>query len=229
MKRLYKAFQKSPWHGCKVVIDRGADWLEERRLNIRTFGLIPIETLVENWEGNHDYAPTSIRAFRTFMQHIDLSPGNDALVDYGCGKGRILVLAAHYPFRRIIGVEVAPAMVAAAKANLQRAKLPLNHPEIEIWSGSAEIFPVPRDVSTVFLFNPFRGRVLLGVLEHIRESLAKHPRKFRLIYNNPFRFKPIAHDFPWLKSRQTFGFENECIIYEADAEIAASCCAVEGR
>src|SRR5579864_6881023 len=111
MKRLYNAFRKSPWLACKVVVDRAADWVEERRLNVHTAGLIPIETLMENWEGNHDYAPTSIRAFRVFLEHVDISPANDVLVDYGSGKGRVLVLAAHYPFRRVIGVEVAPAMV----------------------------------------------------------------------------------------------------------------------
>jgi SAM-dependent methyltransferase len=229
MKRLYAAFRKSPWLACQVAIDRVADWKEERRLNIRTAGLTPIETLMDNWEGNHDYAPTSIRAFRTFLQHIDIAPGRDVFVDFGSGKGRVLVLAAHYPFKRVIGVEVAPAMIADAQANLRRAKLPSNHPNIDIWEGSAEMFPLQNDVSVVYLSNPFRGRALAGVLENIRESLVVHPRRLQLAYNNPFRFKRMAHDYPWLKPRKTFDFEKECIIYEADAEIAASCLAAQSH
>jgi SAM-dependent methyltransferase len=227
MKRLYNAFRKSPWLACKVLVDRVVDWKEERRLNIRTAGFIPIEKLMDNWEGNHDYAPTSITAFRTFMQHIEISPGQDGFVDFGCGKGRALILAAHYPFSRVIGVEVAPAMVANAKANIRRASLPCGHPEIEIWKGSAETFPFPADVSVVFLSNPFRGHTLLNVLENIRESLVEHPRRLQLIYNNPFRFKKMARDYPWLAPRKTFDFEKECIIYEADSAVAASCIASE--
>jgi hypothetical protein len=73
MKRLCRAFRKSPWLGVKVVADRAVDWVEERRLGIHTGGLIPIETLMEDWEGNHDYAPTSIRALRKFFAAVILS------------------------------------------------------------------------------------------------------------------------------------------------------------
>jgi SAM-dependent methyltransferase len=223
MKRLVHAFRKSPWLACKVVVDRVADWKEERRLNIRTAGFIPIENLMEDWQGNHDYAPTSIAAFRAFMCSIELTPGRDALVDFGCGKGRVLVLAAQYPFARVIGVEVAPALAGAARTNSRRANLPIGHPPIEIWQGSAEAFLLPSDASVIFLANPFRGRVLLGVLENIRTSLIEYPRRLQLIYYNPFRLKAMIHKFPWLIERQAFDLEKECVIYEADAAIAASC------
>ena len=39
-------------------------------------------------------------------------------IDIGAGKGRILCLAAAYPFRRIVGVELVPSLVADCRANV---------------------------------------------------------------------------------------------------------------
>ena len=35
---------------------------------------------------------------------------HDVFVDFGCGKGRVVYQAAHYPLRRVIGVEIAPEL-----------------------------------------------------------------------------------------------------------------------
>ena len=49
------------------------------------------------------------------------NPGQDVFVDYGAGKGRTVVLASTYQFKRVIGVELAPELAAIAEENLFRA------------------------------------------------------------------------------------------------------------
>ena len=44
-------------------------------------------------------------------------PHEHAFVDLGCGKGRPLVIASEFPFRRLVGVEIAPNLAAVAQAN----------------------------------------------------------------------------------------------------------------
>src|SRR3954453_20019425 len=42
------------------------------------------------------------------------------LVDIGCGKGRVLMLATEYAFREIAGVELNPALARLARRNVRK-------------------------------------------------------------------------------------------------------------
>jgi len=212
--RIYKTFHKNPLLRLKVMAHRVADSIEEYQLGIDTQGLIPIETLLENWAGNHDYAPTSIRSFRTFMAKIDLVE-DEVFLDYGCGKGRVIIMAAQYPFRRVIGVEIALLLAEAARKNIKVVSEKLACKRIEVHCESADKMEVPPDVSVVYFYNPFHGPMLGRVLDNLRASLEKTPRRMRVIYNNPTHFKKISHQYPWLVARHHFSLEHECIIYES--------------
>src|SRR5688572_21174130 len=50
-----------------------------------------------------------------------------AFVDLGCGKGRPLAVASEFPFRRIVGIEIAPELAAVARSNA--AILASRHPD----------------------------------------------------------------------------------------------------
>jgi SAM-dependent methyltransferase len=141
LKRLRRAWAKGARPAAAVIVDRARDAWHDCRLGIWTAGLIPIETLVEVWEGCHDYAPTSFRAFRAFMQSVPVEPDRDVFVDVGCGKGRVLVMAAQFPFRRVIGVEVSPTLAAAAAANVARVRRRCD--DVTVWTGLF-LQPLPR-------------------------------------------------------------------------------------
>ena len=49
-----------------------------------------------------------------------MRPEQEVLVDYGSGKGRVLVVAAELGIQRIVGIEFSPGLVAIAKCNLER-------------------------------------------------------------------------------------------------------------
>jgi SAM-dependent methyltransferase len=220
IKRFHTALKKSPLLAARVLADRVVDRVQERRLGIRSSHLVPIETLVEDWHGNHDYAPTSIRAFRTFMEAVNITGVEEGFVDYGCGMGRTLVLASEYPFRRIIGVEISTDLAAIARENLGRQRSKRLCHDIQIWCGSAERFELPEDASVLYFFNPFHGPVLTQIFNQIGQSLAAHSRRLRIIFNNPTHFRKIAHNYPWLIARRHFSFEHDCIIYESKDERA---------
>jgi trans-aconitate methyltransferase len=215
MRRIYRAFKKNPWLGVRVAVDRLVDRIEEHRLGIRTAGFIPIETLIENWKGNHDYAPTSMSSFRKFIDALNLEPDTDVFVDLGCGKGRVLVMAAQYPFKRIEGVEISATLADQARRNIAKACGPRECHTIEIWNGSAHLYPLPSDASVIYVFNPFHGAVLERVLEMIHQSLILNPRRIRVIYNNTIHFQKIAANYPWLRAYWNFSFEHDCTIYES--------------
>lgn len=133
------------------------------------------------------YQPTVPEEFAEIMQQlarVDFT--HFTFVDLGSGKGRALLMAAEYPFQRILGVEVQPELHAIAEENL--CKLRQARPALSLCSllQDAREFIWPPAPLIVYMFNPFPDYVLAAVLNNIKESLARHPRPLYLIYNAPF-------------------------------------------
>jgi SAM-dependent methyltransferase len=100
-------------------------------------------------------------------------------VDYGCGKGRALILAAGYPFRRIVGVEFAASLADVARENV--ATLGAAAPRIDVHTMDATDFAPPPGPLVLYFFNPFGAPVLRQILERVRTSIARVPRPVYLI------------------------------------------------
>ena len=68
------------------------------------------------------YQPTQPDLFREMLEALKQQSHFDfrdfVFVDLGSGKGRTLLMASDYPFRRIVGVELLPALHQAAQENL---------------------------------------------------------------------------------------------------------------
>jgi hypothetical protein len=216
MKRICNALRKGGVASAgRALIDRVGDFWHERTLGITTRGLIPIEALIDESTGCHDYFPTSYATFRQAMERVEFRADLDVFIDYGAGSGRVLAMAAGHPFRRIIGVEISRELSESARMNLRLCRMRLRCKDIDVWTGDSRDFPVPPDASVVFLYNPFRQCILRRVLANLRASLDSHPRPLRIIYNNPVHFFEIASDYPWLVESSRFAREHICAIYES--------------
>ena len=134
----------------------------------------------------------------------------------GCGMGRPLVVAARYPFRRVIGVELSPQLAATAKRNLGR--LGWRSCPADVFQADACTFEIPDDVSVMFFYNPFRGEPLRTVLRNIARSLLRKPRVIRIVYYNRLYFDAETAKLTWIMKV----FETACYprggwaVYEAD-------------
>jgi SAM-dependent methyltransferase len=120
------------------------------------------------------YQPSSVDEFHQVMAKLDVDHRDFAFVDYGSGKGRVLILAAEYPFKRIVGVEFSPALDGIARQNL--AALGPDAERVETVVIDAVDFDPPEDPLVLYFFNPFAPAVLEGVLERVNASLDRHPR-----------------------------------------------------
>lgn len=114
------------------------------------------------------------------------------LIDLGCGKGRVLMMASDLPFRRIVGIELNPDLVATANANLFR------------WNTSphacTDITVLCSDVLTaldaltaslsglpilLYLYNPFDEHVMLPLLEQLSAASRTRTAPIDIIYAHP--------------------------------------------
>jgi len=110
----------------------------------------------------------------------------DVFVDYGAGKGRVVLQAAlRYPFRRVVGVEISEELAQIARSNVQSLSNRFRAAEVEIIVADASEWPLPDDVTYVYMYRPVKGQVFEQTIERIEESLRRKPRKLTLAYAYP--------------------------------------------
>lgn len=131
------------------------------------------------------YMPTDRSAFEEMMQAVPIDHRRFTFLDIGSGKGRALLLAAAYPFRKIIGIEIVPELHRAAEENIRcwRERHP-GAPEMVSILGDARDFVFPPEPLLLYLFNPLPETALESLLLRLERSLADHPRKVYLLYYN---------------------------------------------
>jgi SAM-dependent methyltransferase len=136
------------------------------------------------------YQPTESALFHEMMAALSRQAGSDlcgfTFVDLGSGKGRTLLMAADYPFRRIAGVELLPSLHRVAQENVRnyRSASQKCFP-LETVCGDATEFSFPAEPLVLYLFNPFPESGLRRVIRNLERSLREHPRTVYVLYHNP--------------------------------------------
>lgn len=167
-----------------VVVDLLFDW----RYGTDTMGWVErdaLDTASANKVHSARYSATKARPLTRLMRSLAL-PRDGTFVDIGSGKGRVLLIASQFGFRKVVGIEFSEHLARLARANVETfAKVrPLRSP-IEIVQTDATSYPFEADERVFFLFNPFDAVVLEQVLENLGRSLEASPRTIWLIYNTP--------------------------------------------
>jgi hypothetical protein len=165
---------------------RRADLVFDAERRVDTGGWVPASALVTaspNRRHTIRYQPTSVDEFGELMAMLDVDHTEYVFVDYGSGKGRVLMLAADYPFKRIIGVEFSPPLVEIAERNI--ATLGADGARIENLAIDATEFEPPLAPLVAYLFNPFAPTVARPVFERLRASLDEHPRPAYVVVTGP--------------------------------------------
>ncbi len=144
-----------------------------------------IETDSENIVHCVNYGASKAMPFMRLMRRLNL-PKDGVFVDLGSGKGRALMLAARYGFRKVIGIEFSGALCDKARVNLQRflSKCP-SRSQLEVIESDVTKYRLRDDETVFFMLDPFKAPVLTEVLQNIRASVEKHPRIVWLIYSVP--------------------------------------------
>src|SRR5260370_20611255 len=166
--------------------DADYDW--EHRVNTTSAALSWRDRLLGVFHS--PYQPTESSLFQEMLdalhQQTHLDFRDFVFLDLGSGKGRTLLMASDYPFRRIAGVELLPALNQAAQENLSKYRSESQKCfALESICADATEFPLPAYPTALYLFNPFpeaRLRRAIGNLEH---SLRQHPQVATVISHNP--------------------------------------------
>jgi SAM-dependent methyltransferase len=137
------------------------------------------------------YQPTEPSLFREMLVSLmRASPKIDfrdfAFIDIGSGKGRALLMAADYPFRRVLGIELLPELDRVAKENVRKYKSDSQQCfAIDCVLGDACEFCFPPEPTVLYLFNPLPESGLARMISNLEQSLREHPRPVFVLYHNP--------------------------------------------
>ncbi len=186
-------------NSARLYLDRIQEVVRERRLNIETKATVTSQELGYIPECNQ-YEPIHYGCLDIMFEHLKPNFEREVFIDIGSGKGRAVIVAGTYPFRKVIGVELSAELCNVARKNIQKTKKNLKCSEIEILQTDATQFDIPADATLIFIYNPFTGEVLSKTVERIREFLQRADRsKVRIVYAHLSGQPNMLGNWKWLR------------------------------
>jgi len=201
---------------------------------VDTCGEIPLTTL--DFESSNktfglEYQSHHPEIIRSALRALDVRHQDYTFVDVGCGKGRVLLVALEFPFRKVIGLEFAPSLAETARQNLLRYRGRRRCNDVEVITGDATEYEFGSEAQVLYFYSPFSPRVLNGVVRRVEESFQRSPREMLVVFSGVlsmrdrgfgsspdyvrlvrsahmdiFRHRPLAAHRP--ESRTTIGYNH---------------------
>jgi hypothetical protein len=108
-----------------------------------------------NWTYGTGYWPAPVQLIREVIAALPVEAADFIFIDFGSGKGRVLLVASEFPFARIIGIEYAPELHEVARRNLQNYRGETQKcGRIEAICQDMTVFHFPESPLVLFFYNP---------------------------------------------------------------------------
>ncbi len=130
----------------------------------------------------HRYEPTPYEGLDALFLHYQLKE-TDRVVDFGCGKGRLLFYIHHHFGASVVGIEIDKSLYHEAVENQVRylKKSGYQKGEIEIHHCAAQDYEINSLDNRFYFFNPFSIQVFKHTLSNILHSYEQNPRNIEII------------------------------------------------
>lgn len=220
MELLVRFYESLTQRGIRRTLQTGMsiseDYFFDFRHHTDTARRVRLKTLLIPSANKHeamDYIPTRGRAFRKLLDALRFPP-DSVFVDFGSGKGKLLLLASKYNFKRIIGLEFSADLCETARRNVAAYQARQQRTPTEVVCTDVADYRFADDENVFFFFNPFNRSVMTRVLEKIEASSAARPREMWLIYCDPYLHDLIRQQTRFEKVRTYVYGGHEFIVYK---------------
>lgn len=171
----------------------------------------PELTTCGQWAWGEPSAGSLWKIWKCLRAHVDLSPEEEVLLDWGAGAGKMLASSLFFfPVKSIVGMECTEHTFEVAMRNLSALDMDTSHlknanaASVSSWDGvtiamqydagpQPDIDPVHMHIMTSLLLTPSVKAVF---------STRMNPSLFKLYFVDP---EPIEFDLDWVRSRQEKG------------------------
>lgn len=126
------------------------------------------------------------RAFASIEASGAVNDKSGIFMDFGCGKGRAMMIAMQNGYKNVVGVDFAQSLLDQCEKNLAKFAARVRVPsDWRLLHADAVNVEIPHDATVFFFYNPFACPVMDKVLANIDRSLNENPRAVTAIYVNP--------------------------------------------
>lgn len=175
MSKLKSLVIKNIYNACENVFIYPAKLISDkvRHVDFHRIELNDIEN-VYYYEGTH------IRITHKLKKLLSEVTKDDAILDIGCGKGKMLDFFSRYPFSHVDGVEITPRFASIARENIKRLGI-----SSIIYNVDVRDFDHFEQYNYFYFYNPFPEEIMKPCLLKIIESKGKISRRITIFYANP--------------------------------------------
>ena len=132
------------------------------------------------------YQPTPHEVASKILHGLPIDHGQYTFLDFGAGKGRILLIAAEFPFQAVIGIEFSRELCQVAKNNIGNIAHEMRVAlRIECQHADVTVFPLPDTPLVCYFYNPFDSVIMQVVIDRLAASLKHTPREIYIVYVHP--------------------------------------------
>lgn len=190
------------------VLGTGYHLLErasERRFDalhgVETAARVPFHALgVDHASHANEYTPVPAKGLWRALRQLPINYPEWDFVDLGAGKGRALLVASQFPFKKIIGVELSGDLCAIARQNVSRYRDPTQACfDLTLTVADAQTYQMSGAKAVLCMFDPFDDTAAMEqVLRNVETWLNSGDRELYLVYWHP-RLAEVFKQFPALK------------------------------
>lgn len=168
---------------------RAADRSFDRLWGTNTSGGLSVHDLgidAERMIHCRRYDPSSEAMLRDPVALLGLDPREFDFVDYGAGKGRMVMVAWGMGFRSATGIELSQRLCDIASRNLARYKFRLGRCSLGgvIQADAASFTPKGRKI-LAYLYNPFDATIMVEVRQRLEAAMSEGAEQIIVVYTNP--------------------------------------------
>ncbi|RFU68542.1 methyltransferase [Bacillus sp. V59.32b] len=164
----------------------------------------------------HRYEATPYRALEELF-NIYKWNSSDRVVDFGCGKGRLIFYINYLSHATVVGVEMNETLYQEAVANRNRylKKYKQSKDKIHLHYCFAEEYKIDPSDNRFYFFNPFSIQVFMNIINNILFSVEEERREVDLVL-----YYPSEDYIYFLENDTSFELKEEVILphfYEDNA------------
>lgn len=126
---------------------------------------------------------------------------NDAVFDFGCGKGGALLLFLKNGLTKAGGVEYDKELYGIAVDNFKKLGVAVNG---LLNADAAQICEELDEYNYFYLYNPFQGDTFKAVINNIEKSWNRNKRRITIIYSGPYCHQSIVEHEIFRLSKQIY-------------------------
>ena len=126
----------------------------------------------------YPYEPTPYKALKELFDQLPLT-SQECIVDFGCGKGRVLFYCNQRFFCKVKGIEFDKELYRQLLDNAEyyHVRFHGQRKKVQLFQMDARWYHIQSEDTVFYFFNPFTKEIFDGIIDAIEESVEQHPRR----------------------------------------------------